>query len=66
MKLTREQQIKAEENLGLVYKVLENKLKGSPRWGAIPERICSRWGASACASRLLPTRAVRSLHTLIG
>ena len=27
MKLTREQQIKVEENLGLVYKVLGDKLK---------------------------------------
>ena len=28
MKLTREQQVKVEENLGLVYKVLGDKLKG--------------------------------------
>ena len=33
MKLTREQQIKVEENLGLVYKVLGYKLKGQSAVG---------------------------------
>ncbi|MCI9544448.1 MAG: sigma-70 family RNA polymerase sigma factor [Acutalibacter muris] len=34
MKLTREQQVKVEENLGLVYKVLGDKLKGQSSVGS--------------------------------
>lgn len=34
MKLTREQQVKVEENLGLVYKVLGDKLKGQSAVGS--------------------------------
>lgn len=34
MKLTKEQQVKVEENLGLVYKVLGDKLKGQSAVGS--------------------------------
>lgn len=34
MKLTKEQQVKVEENLGLVYKVLADKLKGQSAVGS--------------------------------
>lgn len=34
MKLTKEQQVKVEENLGLVYKVLGDKLKGQSSVGS--------------------------------
>ena len=34
MKLTREQQIKVEKNMGLVHKVLDDKLKGQSSVGS--------------------------------
>ena len=56
MMLTPLQQRIVEENMGLVAKVIKDKVHGLSQPGHLPTKTCTRLVASACVKQLRPTK----------
>ena len=63
MKLNAEQQKKVEDNLGLVNKVINDKVHGPYYLGMYTRDACSRLDVLAFARLQQQTKAATSLHT---
>ena len=66
MKLTQKQSQLVTDNMGLVGKVIKDKVHSQTSWGSMPMMIFFKLAVSAYARLRQLTRAAAFLHTLIG